>query len=395
MPDPSPTPSASAGPDGAGWETTGAFRDLLDGLREIDGAFLEGPRAVSDQRAVVEGYRSLLTALGVALDTYLFADPRRPIFLDVNTPYRRDRAWGGDNTDAWYSFTPIDPARTYRVSGSRGDSAYFSLTVYNEPSPGEWSNRIVGIVNDTDLELDADGRFSFLMGPSAPEGYTGPFIQLTDDAAVAFTRDYQSDPRAGARVVWEIDSVDPPGPLERNDAQTAAGLRTALAWIRTLFAIVPLPIAPRETPETLGHNVPTLANEFAEPYQVQDANYGWSARDACYAFASFVLESDEALVITHRPPSCRFWNAVAWNPFMATEVLTDACTSINGGAAVANVDGTVTIVIARQQLAHPNAITTGGNAQGTVAFRWFLSETVPDRPAVVLLKAADAPLVPS
>ncbi len=357
--------------------------------------FLEGPRAVHDQRAVVEGYRSLLTALGVALDTYLFADPARPIFLDVNTPYRRDRAWGGDNTDAWYSFTPIDPTRTYRISGSPGDSDYFSLTVYNEPAPGEWSNRIVGIVNDTDLELDADGRFSFLIGPSASDVRAGPFIELSRDAAVAFTRDYQSDAQAGARVIWEIEALEPPGPLERNDAGTAVGLRTALAWIRTLFAIIPLPIAPRETPETLGHNAPMLANEFAEPYQVQDANYGWSARDACYAFASFVLEPDEALVITHRPPSCRFWNAVTWNPFMATEVLTDARSSINGGAARSNADGTVTIVVAREQLAHPNAITTAGNAQGTIVFRWFLSETVPDKPAAVLLKTTDAPLDPT
>ena len=61
---------------------------------------------------------------------------RRPVFVDINTPTRRDRRWGGDNTDAYYAMVPIDPARTYRVTGQRGDSAYFSLTVYNEPSPG-------------------------------------------------------------------------------------------------------------------------------------------------------------------------------------------------------------------------------------------------------------------
>ena len=36
------------------------------------------------------------------------------------------------------------------------------------------------------------------------------------------------------------------------------------------------------------------------------------------AYGSFVLDDDEALVITHRPPSCRFWNLVVWNQFMAT-----------------------------------------------------------------------------
>jgi len=372
------------------WETTAAFRELLDGLRELDGPFLAGSRAVGDERAVAEGYRALLTALGVALDAYLFGDPARPIFTDVNTPHRRDRAWGGDNTDAWYAFTPIDPARTYRVTGTPGDSAYFSLTVYNEPAPGDWSDRIVGIVNDTDLPAGADGRFALMLGPARPAGWDGPFIELTPDAAAAFTRDYQVDPARGERVAWSIEALDDPGPIVRTDGETAASLRTALRWIRTLFAIVPLAVAPREQPAgSLGHNVPMLANEFAEPYQVPDANFGWSARDACYAFASYALEEDEALVVTHRPPACRFWNVVAWNPFMATEVLGDATTSVNGGSAVAGADGTVTVVVARGPVDHPNAITTAGNASGTLAFRWFLADAVPARPEARVVKIAD------
>ena len=84
------------------WETTAAWRDLLAGLAELDGTFLAGPRAVRGEQAVAEGYRALATVLGVAFDAYLFGDAARPAFVDVNTPFRRDRRWGGDNTDAWY-----------------------------------------------------------------------------------------------------------------------------------------------------------------------------------------------------------------------------------------------------------------------------------------------------
>ncbi len=395
LPEPPPIPAVADEPGEPRFDSPAAFHELLDGLRQLESVFLEGPRAVRDEQSVANGYRSLLTALGVALDAYLFGDPLRPIFVDVNTPYRRDRAWGGDNTDAWYSFTPIEPGRTYRISGSRGDSDYFSLTVYNEPSPGAWSDRIVGIVNDTDLEIDESGRFSFLIGPTAPSGYHGPFIELSDDAAVAFTRDYQSDPASGRRVDWHIEALADPGPLQRSDADTATALRTALTWIRTLFAVVPLAVSPRhDAPGTLGHQAPVGANQFAEPYQVPDANYGWSARDACYAFAGYDLGADEALVVTHRPPPCRFWNVVAWDPFMATVALGDARTSVNGGSAVPNADGTVTVVVSRRQLEHPNAISTAGNARGTVAFRWFLAETVPEKPVVELRHAGDAPRSP-
>jgi len=376
---------------GPTWDMTAAWRELLDGLAALDAQFLEGPRAVGDEQGVAEGYRMLTVGLSVALDVYLYADAGRPTFVDVNTPFRRDRSWGGDNTDAYYAMAALDPGRRYRVSGQRGDSAYFSLTVYNEPGPGQWSNRIVGIVNDSDLEIDGDGRFEFLLGPSRPDGHEGPFIELTVDTHVAFTRDYQLDPATGRRVTWAIDALDPPGPLVRTDADTAAALRAALGWVETLFLTVPLTVAPRDAPQSLGHNTPQLANEFADPYQVPDANFGWSARDACYAFASYRIGPGEALVITHRPPSCRFWNLVVWNPFLATEVLTDAHTSINNGAARSNADGTVTIVVAHEDLAHPNAVSTAGHADGALAFRWFLADDVPDRPTVEVVPVADVP----
>jgi hypothetical protein len=376
-------------------DVTAAWRELLDGLRAIDAGFLEGPRAVGDDRGAGDGYRTALTALAVALDTYLFVDPSRPLFVDIAGPLRRDRRWGGDNTDSWYGFTPIDPRRTYRISGQRGDSAYFCLTIYNEPAPGEWSNRIVANVNDTDLDLDADGRFSFVIGPSAPSDHDGLVVTLDDDAAVAFTRDYQVDPRRGRRVMWEIEALDPPEPLDRSDEATAAALRAALRWVRTLFDIVPLELAPKDPHSTQGHNVPMVVNEFAEPYQVVGASYGWSALDAVYALATFAIEPGQAIVVTHRPPVCRFWNLVVWNAFMATESLLDARTSINLGAAVPNADGTVTIVVSHDQLAHPNAISTAGRDDGALAFRWFLADSVPARPIVEIVGAADAPRRPS
>ncbi len=375
----------------ATWDMTRAWRELLDGLAELDAQFLEGPRAVGDERAVAEGYRMLTTGLSVALDVYLYTDAGRPAFVDANTPFRRDRSWGGDNTDAYYSMVTLDARRRYRVSGQRGDSTYFSLTVYNEPGPGQWSNRIIGIVNDSDLDIDDDGRFSFLMGPSLPADYAGPFIELAEDTHVAFTRDYQLDPATGRPVTWQIEALDPPDPIARTDEDTAAALRAALTWVQTLFLTVPLTVAPRDAPQSLGHNSPQLANEFADPYQVVDANFGWSARDACYAFSSYRIEQGEALVITHRPPECRFWNLVVWNPFLATEVLGDAHTSINNGAARPNADGTVTIVVAHDDLAHPNAVSTAGHVDGVVAFRWFLADVVPERPVVDVVAVEDAP----
>jgi hypothetical protein len=364
-------------------ESTAAWRELLETLGGLDRCFLEGDRAVTDDRHIADGYRMLATTLGVAFDTYLFADPSRPKWVEVNSPFRPDRRWGGDNTDAYYFMCPVDPKRRYRISGNRGDSVYFSVTAYNEPSPGAWSDRIVAIVRDDDLDssgaIDADGDFSFELGPTA-------------EAAVLMTRDYQADPQTGRAVNWRIEALDEPDPFRHGDAETAAALRASTAWMRTMFAILPLAVGVRsEDAHTLGHEIAQTANEFADPYQVPDANFGWSARDACYAYGSFVLEDDEALVITHRPPQCRFWNLVVWNQFMATPGVADARSSVNGHNAVPNADGSVTIVVSRGMTAHPNSLTTLDYPRGNLAFRWFLADEVPGRPEVQLVKASDAP----
>ena len=360
-------------------ESPAAWRELLETLGTLDHSFLEGDRAVTDDRHIADGYRMLATTLGVAFDAYLFAEPSRPMFVAVNTPFRRDRRWGGDNTDAYYFMCPVDPNRRYRISGNSGDSVYFSVTAYNEPSPGAWSDRIVAIIRDDDLDVDEAGNFEFEFGP-AP------------GAAVLMARDYQADPLTGRPVTWRIEALDEPGPIRHTDAGTAAALRAGAAWMRTMFAIVPLAVGARvDDAHALGHEISHAANQFAEPYQVPDANFGWSARDACYAYGSFVLEADEALVITHRPPTCRFWNLVVWNQFMATYGATDARCSVNGHSAVPNADGSVTIVISRGMTAHPNSLTTLDYPRGNLAFRWFLADEVPARPQVQLVKLSEAP----
>ena len=287
-------------------ESTAAWQELLATIGDLDRSFLDGDRAVTDDRHIADGYRMLATTLGVAFDTYLFPEPGRPQFVAVNTPFRRDRRWGGDNTDAYYFICPVDPKRRYRISGNRGDSVYFSVTAYNEPSPGAWSDRIVAIVRDTDLDIDADGNFAFEFPP-------------TPDAAVLMTRDYQADPLTGRPVSGisrrstsrtRSDTATPrPQPACGRPRPGCAPCLPSCRWPSVHGA---------DDEHGLGHETVHAANQFADPYQVPDANFGWSARDACYAYGSFVLDDDEALVITHRPPSCRFWNLVVWNQFMAT-----------------------------------------------------------------------------
>jgi hypothetical protein len=148
-------------------ESSAAWRELLSAFADFDKLFLEGPKAVRGEVAVAEGYQSLATMLALSLDVNFFADSAAPRFIDLLTPFRHGRRWGGDNTDAYYSYAVVDPRRTYRVSGSPNGSSMYSIAVYNEPEPGSWPNRTVGVLYDEDMALDGDARFSCVLGPAA------------------------------------------------------------------------------------------------------------------------------------------------------------------------------------------------------------------------------------
>lgn len=361
-------------------ESAEAWRELLAAFADFDLNFRTGDKAVRGETAVAEGYQNLATILGVALDMNLFADPVAPRFIDNLTPFRPDRRWGGDNTDCYYSYAVVDPHRTYRVSGTPNDSAMYSVTVYNEPEPGAWPNKTVGLLYDTDMPLGSDGRFGCVLGPARPDGYDGPFIELTPDARGVLTRDYHRFPAQERRVDWEIEVLDHAGrPVRpaKTDADIARSLRAALRFARDVYALTPLILAGQ--------------NFLAPPYRAGDATHGYSMQDACYCLGGFNLEPGQALVITVRHPRSRFWNFTLWNQYMAALDIEYGRGGLNIGTAVPNSDGTVTIVVAREQLEHPNALSTKGHPEGLMSFRWFHADELPEHPVLEVVPVAEVP----
>ena len=135
-------------------ETGKVFGELVDELKALEQRITEGPNTPLDEQSLLEGYKWIFSILAVGLDGFVWADKGRPRFVDIVGPYRK---WGGDNADAFYQYAPIDPTRTYRVRGHKGDAVYFSLTVYGGPDDGRYSERIVGTVNDRMVDVADDG----------------------------------------------------------------------------------------------------------------------------------------------------------------------------------------------------------------------------------------------
>jgi hypothetical protein len=366
-------------------ETTAAFHDLMDLVSAGDRLFLEGPRAVGDEVSALEGYRWLTEILSVALECYLWADPARPSIVPIAGPGLPTRKWGGDNSDAHYHFAPIDPARSYRLRGRRGDACYLSVTVYGGPDDGRWSNRIVATLNDRRMTMAPDGSFEIVLAPREPAGGVSNWITLAPDSVALLTRDYLWHPTRERSASWHIEALEPAPPPRLTDGDLARRFRAAANFLRELTAINPLPVNP------------ALVNAIDEPYPVPAQTYGWAAGDASYAMGRFDLDDGQALVVEGRAPVCAFWNVCLWNPYMQTYDYRYERVTINGGQMAYEEDGSWRIVIAGRDPGVRNWLSTAGHQSGVVWFRWFLAETSPTRPTTTVVDVSElvAPRAPA
>lgn len=335
------------------YETSRAFAELMQELSGLEARF-DG----LDEPSVLEGYRWIFSILQVAFDAYVWADTDRPRFVDIVGPYKK---WGGDNPDAYYQYAPIDPLRTYRVRGRRGDAVYLSLTVYGGPDDGRYSERIVGTINDRALEFHDDGNFEIVL---SPDPQPGAWLKLEPDAVCAITRDYIVEPERDRRTEWHITSDDPPATKRDDDADLARRFRAARTWVKEQAQIVPLAFGEPNTVDP--------------PYPVPQQTFGWAAGDAAYAMGRFQLASGEALELHGTSPECVFWNMVLWNPFLHTFDYAYERVAINGGQVSYNNDGSWTIVIAPEDPGRPNWVSTAGHPKGFIWFRWFLPAATPE-----------------
>jgi hypothetical protein len=353
------------------YETSAAFHELLDVLRDIDQKFVGGPEGVGDETSVLEGYRWIPSILAVALDAYVWADTTKPLFTEIVGPHRK---WGGDNADAFYNFAPIDPARTYRVRGTRADSVYFSLTVYGGPRDGRYSQRIIGTINDRQMTFAADGSFEIVL---STQDHPGNFLRLEDDALCAITRDYLVDPVHGRKATWTIEPTEAAPPPRLTDADMAARFRAATTFLRDQLTFQPVPYDEAKL------------NAVDDPYPVPKETFGWAAGDAAYAMGAFDLAPDQALILRGRSPECAFWNMCLWNTFLHTYDYRHERVTINGGQTSYNPDGSWTIVIAARDPGVPNWVSTADHRRGRIWFRWFLPAATPQPITTEVVPLAD------
>lgn len=349
-------------------ESRKAFHELLDLLREVDDRWLGPEWALATRDDVAGGFRALMHILQGGLFTYFEDDPDHPRFLQIVSPSRK---FTGDNADAIYYDTPVNPARSYRVRGSMAGAVYFSLTVEAGAQDGQFGGNTAGVLNDDDFDVAKDGSFEITLG-GPPQQRN--WLALPEDAARITTRHYfenetyaAADPTIQISLVIETIDAPPPPPVP-DDGSVAAGIRRVVNFVRSRTVEMPPP-GEREQPAF----VSLVPNQFPAP--IKPGDFSLAAADAAYSMAPFVLGPDEALVIRGRwPQDCRSANVSLWNRHMQTFDFANRRVSLNRRQTVCEADGSFRMVLAHRDPGVPNWLDSEGRAFGMVFWRYMLPQ---------------------
>ncbi len=184
-------------------EAWGLLRSMLDDMATMVGTESE------TELELVEGYRALARITALAAEISFDVDPAAPWFFPMNS---WARMVGGPNPDGDYQLAMIDGARPYRITGTRNSVTYLGFQVL--AGRGLTPRRMAAYVSDTDLALDADGRFALVLAtlePDAAELDGAAWVPVPEDASAVVVRQYVADRSAEVMADLAIAPLDPPG----------------------------------------------------------------------------------------------------------------------------------------------------------------------------------------
>jgi hypothetical protein len=356
-------------------EADDAFERLLERLRAT-AAVVSGPLGGRTDRERAEGFRHITRVLSIATEMLVEkGDSAHPAFTRWMSAYRK---MYGDNPGTVYDAAILSPERTYRIAGNRGTCAYLGFCLYATTPEG--GKRIVGNLDDDELDIAADGSFELWLGRTKPEG-AGDFLALDDETTEVMVRQYFVDPAVEQQATYTIETVPPTGPPPPlTEAQIASRLDALGTYVHDT-------VEAETTLSALSASITTAVFRAGKEYVDKHGAPTDPPVDASvvvrvmptpaiqYSGSWFDdLGDDEVLVVEGTAPTCRYWSVQLLTRFMESGDWLHAPVFLSGKDIAVADDGTFRIDIAHRDPGRGNWIDTTGLTSGNVAVRALKAE---------------------
>jgi hypothetical protein len=314
------------------------------------------------ERELLEGMRVIAMVSSLCSQMSVESDLDRPAFFDMCS---ENRMIGGPNPDGNYFIGMIRGDRRYRITGTRGTTAYLGFQIL--AGTGLTPRRMSNYVSDGDLNFN-NGEFALVLAATEPDDLGGAhWVQIPDDASSIVVREYIGNRATEELATLRIEALDPDPVAPLTDDQLAEQF-TAMAW--SLMKLVTLHRTIK--PELLERPNVLLTAEAA------DLGAADTTPDNLYMMGTFRLEPNEALVLDIEPPDTRYWNITLENIWHECLEPRRRHSSVTNQGVRPDADGRVRIAISAEDLGRGHWLDTGGRHRGFVVLRWLDNPDPPD-----------------
>ena len=335
------------------------FQEMLGNVTNIVTADAES------ERELLEGLRLIARVSSLCSQMAVESDPDRPSFFDMCSD---NRMVGGPNPDGNYYLAMIRGDRRYRISGTRGTSAYLGVQIL--AGTGLTPRRMSNYVSDVDLALkpgEQSGEFALVLAAREPTALAGArWVQIPEDASSVVVREYIGDRASEELATLRIEALDPEPLMPLTDGELADQF-TAMAWSLMKLATLHRTIKPEllDSPNTL------------LTAQAADLGAADTTPDNLYMMGTFRLDAGQALVLDIEPPDTRYWNVTLENIWHECLEPRRRSSSVTNRAVQPDADGRVRIAISAEDHGFGHWLDTGGRHRGFVILRWLDNPSPP------------------
>ena len=282
-------------------------------------------------------------------------------FWTLNLPHERGglhvpgTRHGVDNPDNVYRVIAVDDASSFRVDGqvNARPGADVSFTLFNAYPGAGVDSQSQGVLILDQLDKDAEGRFSFSVGPDEAGDRANHMQTRSGAARLIFVRDSLQDWLVETPVSLAVTRTAGPGAAARSQddliAEAVAAIGASIDyWLRL------------------------MPQWFDAPFNVvaKGRAKNFSYTQQATSEARFRLAPDEALVVTVDPCGARYLGVQLADPWGASMDYGAHTCSLNQHQAHRRADGTITYVVALSDPGVHNWLDPAGLEQGTMLHRW-------------------------
>jgi hypothetical protein len=264
---------------------------------------------------------------------------------------------GADNPDNVYLSASIRGDRTYRITGTRGTIAYFSIGSKANRYAKDGTMASTGELNSGELVEDPDGTVE-IIASTTRQGRN--WLPLAPDSTGIVVRQTYLDRATETPGRWQIEQLDgPAAPAALTAGAMAKALQRAAAATHGTAALF----------------AGWTQLFMTRPNELYDVGQDFCQRaggdpEIYYLHGYWHLAPGEAWVLETDVPECPYWNFVLQNWWMES-LEHQRRTWINKHTATLEPDGRLLIVVAEQDPGVGNWIDTCGHTSGTALLRWL------------------------